>query len=267
MTGRALLQAIALLVAFSPVVTELASHLRDESWARYALVFVPLLLIALRSAPDVQPRRDGLLLLALALAIELFCLAGNTTRIARPAFALALVGMCRAFGSAPTRSSLLAFWLVPVPWVALKLASPGLERFWLDASAAIVNALGASVEVDRGVVSAAAGSLTLRASDSGVLLCVLLAGLGWYAALRTHASLARCAGRAALWAAAGLPAQACGTFVAVGALAVGLPEVGRSVLNPLLWMSLAGLGVWRAESLARRAASPPGNAEPAPSAA
>jgi hypothetical protein len=253
--ARILLPALALLVAFSPVLAELAEHLRDESWARYALVFVPLFALVLRAEPSIPARRDGLVLLGLALAFELFCLAGNTTRLARPAFALAIVGLCRSFGLARARTSLLAFWLVPVPWVLLKLTSPGLERFWIEAAAALVNALGGAVEVQRSVVHGVAGSFAVRASDSGGIPVVMLAGLGWYAGLRCRATLRGCVQRALTWGALGLPAQAVGSAIAVSTLAVGHAGLGRAILDPGIWLVLAIAGIARAEQLARRGAA------------
>ena len=234
------------------MLAELVGHLRAETWARYALVFIPLFAVVLRGAAASPPRRDGLLLVAAALAFELFCLAGNTTRLARPAFALAVVGLCRAFGHAEGRGALLAFWLVPVPWVVLKLVSPGLERLWLDASVALVHAFGGDLEVQRSVVQGAAGSLTLRASDSGLVAVALLSGIGWYAGLRLRDTLTLCARRALLWGAIGIPAQAVATLAAVVAVAAGQPAFGRSILDPLLWLLLAGLGITQAERLFRR---------------
>jgi hypothetical protein len=99
---QTLLLVVAPIVAFSPVLVELAGHMRAEAWARYALVFAPLVAIVLARDTPATPRRDGLLLLGLALAVELFCLVGHTTRLARPAFALAIIGLCRALGRWPT---------------------------------------------------------------------------------------------------------------------------------------------------------------------
>jgi len=263
MRQRALLPAFALLVAFSPVLVELAGHMRDEAWPRYALVFAPLVAIVLARESPSAPRRDGLLLLLAALGVELFCLAGNTTRLARPAFPLAIFGLCRAFGLARGRTAMLAIWLVPVPWMWLKLTSPGLEQAWLQLAAGLVTGLGAELEVEHTLVRGVAGALSVHAEDSGIRLAVLLSGLGWYAGLRCGDAIAGCARRALLWAALGLPAQALGTLLAVAVLATGHAAAAGALLDPGLWIAVAGLGVARSEQLARQPAQRPGDGETA----
>ncbi|MBW2269977.1 MAG: hypothetical protein JRH16_15515 [Deltaproteobacteria bacterium] len=226
--------------------------MQDEAWARYVLVFIPLVAIVLARESTAAPRRDGLLLLVAALGIELFCLAGSTTRMARPAFPLAILGLCRAFGLARGRTAVLAFWLVPLPWMVLKLTSPDLERTWLQLAAGLLSGMGAELEVQRSSLRGAAGVLGVQASDSGLRLAVLLSGLGWYASLRRNDSLAACVRRALIWGALGLPAQALGTLLAVAVLAMGHSAAARALLDPGLWLVLALLGVARSEQLARQ---------------
>jgi hypothetical protein len=141
---------------------------------------------------------------------------------------------------------------VPIPWAVLKLTSPGLEDTWLQLAGQIVQTLGGEIEIQQRQVLGSAGVLTVDAADSGVRLVALLAGLGWYAALRCGDPLTGCARRALLWAAWGLPAQALASLLVVGTLALGSAAAARWLLDPGIWLALAVLGVGRAEQLARR---------------
>jgi hypothetical protein len=247
---------LALLVGFAPVLLDLVHHVSAEPWARYILVFVPLCVVCLASCRE-EPRRhaDGYLWLAIAIVVELVAIAGSTTRLARPAFALAVIGLCRASGLANTRTAALTFWLIPVPNLLLRMASPALETGLLGIAATAGRAAGVAVEVEGPVASAASGALVLQPWHGGLPLVALLSGLGWYASLRDGSGLAAALGRMLVWGALGLPLQALALLGAVWVLAAGAPEVGREFLEQYLWCGVAAAAIVRIEWRARRAGS------------
>ena len=80
----------------------------------------------------------------------------------------------------------------------------------------------------------------------------VLAGLGWYSAARSGLSLRAAAARAARWAACGIPLQAIAMLLAVGALALGWPKLGRGWLNQGTWIATAVIGLALVEIRQRR---------------
>jgi hypothetical protein len=248
MGPRALLLWVALLAGFSPILADLVDHLVAEPWARYVLVFVPLCIVCLARCREARPRRaDGFLWIAIAAVAELVAVGGNTMRLARPAFALAVVGLCRAFGLATARAAALCFWLVPVPTVLLNVVSPRLEELWLGVAVAVARATGVDLEVNGPVALAASGTLELERWHDGLPLVALLSGLGWYASLREGSGLTATLRRTLVWGLLGLPLQALAVLVAVAALAGGAPEVGRAFLDHSLWGAVAVVTIARIE--------------------
>ena len=72
----------ALLVAFSPVLVDLGRHWFHSDWARYSIVFVPLLVWAVRRSPAQEPRRGlGWTLVAFSFVIELVAAKGAMIEI------------------------------------------------------------------------------------------------------------------------------------------------------------------------------------------
>lgn len=252
MGGRALLLWVALLAGFSPILADLVDHLFAEPWACYVLVFVPLCGVGLARS-QAQPRRrpDGFVWLAIAVLVELVAVGGNTTRLARPAFPLAVIGLCRGFGLATTRAAALSLWLVPVSSSLLRLASPRLEELLLGMAVAVVRVTGVDVTVDGRVAWAASGALQLQRWHGGLPLMALLSGLGWYASLRADSGLAATLRRTLAWGALGFPLQALGVVVAVGVLAAGAPAVARALLDHGVWASVAVLAIARVECCRR----------------
>ena len=63
---------LALAAAFSPLLVELAMHLRAEAWARYVLWFVAITPFAIASlGGQAPPQRVGFALLLVALMLQL----------------------------------------------------------------------------------------------------------------------------------------------------------------------------------------------------
>ena len=207
----------ALLVAFSPVLVDLGRHWFHSDWARYSIVFVPLLVWAVRRSPAQKPRRGlGWTLVAFSLVIEMVAATGAMIEIARPMFSVAVIGLILATGVAPLRTAMLALWIVPVPnFLSSVMGGDVLARNFFAAMAELLSYLGRDLQVTRQSLVAGDQELYIVAVYAGLSLFVLLAGLGWYRALklglRPLATL-RCL----------LLHMLCGVPIQIAAIALGL---------------------------------------------
>jgi hypothetical protein len=235
---------LGLVGAVSPVVADLLSHWAAEPWARYALVFVPLLAVCVwQSRAGARKSADGYLWLLAGILIELVAIRADAIRMARPGLALAVIGLCRAFGLASASASALALWLIPVPSMILALASPDLEMAWARFALAPLGWLGAQMSLEGARLVAPAGVLALRPSDGGLTLLALLSGLGWYASIRAGHAAPKAAGRALIWGASSIPVQAAAMLLALGALAGRSPELARLMLDSIVWSVTAAVAL------------------------
>ena len=259
---------LGLAVAFSPVLVNLVQHLEEEAWARYVLVF-PFLLALCIAQDSSRPRASalGYVALTVGILIELVAIVGSTMVWARPALPLAVIGLCGAFGLASTRTALLACWLIPVPHFVLRMLSPQLETGLLRPLTRLLSPLGAELRLEGSRVLATGFELEVFDFDGGLTLAALLVGLGWYAGLRRGCSLFGTVGRAVLWGALALPIQLLALLLALLALVLGAPSVGRFFLTHVLWVvvAVAGIaciefGVKADRRFARRASGPGGSA-------
>ena len=113
----ALLWAL-LLVALSPVIADWVRHLVAEPTARYAVVFVPLLVHLAWTRPHTQPRRAMALVVVLAAVLVAFlAVGGGVTRIGRLAVPFAILGLAAWIGRPGPAVVGLAFFAIPVPSV------------------------------------------------------------------------------------------------------------------------------------------------------
>jgi hypothetical protein len=230
---------LGLLVAFSPVLVNLAQHLAVEAWARYVLVFPFLLVLCIvRDSARLRPSALGYVALILAILIELGAIGGSTMVWARPPLPLAVIGLCMAFGLAPLRTTLLACWLIPIPHRILRMPSPELETALLSPLVGLLNALGAKLRLEGSRVFAATGELEIFDFDGGLTLVALLSGLGWYAGLRERKGLFGIVGRAIWWGALAIPLQLLALLLALMTLVLGAPSLGRFFLSHVLWVSV-----------------------------
>lgn len=249
-SGSALLAVLALVAALSPTLVELGRHLAAEPATRYALLF-PLLLV--RAAHREEPAtrsRAGYALLVAGLALELLGFAGGMPKLGRPGLPLAVIGLCRALGLASWRTSLLALWIVPVPYGVCGLVSPALELLWYGAASGLVNtAAGAGLALGPSrdflfEVTGRAGVLAVRPWESGVPLAVLLAGIAWYAGRLRAAPVGPALRRAAWAAGVGLLLQAPIVVATVALLAGGHVAAAGAVRDHAFWLVAAGGLVW-----------------------
>jgi hypothetical protein len=265
---RNVLAVAALVAAVSPTLVELARQLVAEPATRYALLFPMLLVRAARHEKEATPSRAGYALLAAGLALELLGFGGGMPKLARPGLPLAVIGLCLALGLASWRTSLLALWIVPVPYAVCSLVSPGLELLWYDGAVGLVNAVtgaGLAIAPSRDFlfdVVAGAGTLAVRSWEGGLPLAALLAGLGWYAGRLQGATAGRGLRKAGLAGVVGLLLQAPIVAVSVALLAAGEVGAAGAVRDHAFWLVAAGGLLW-AERAAVPAAAAASRWEPA----
>ena len=240
---------IALLLALSPSLLDLAAHWVAEPWARPSAIFAPLWLVsALRDRSLRRPHVDGYLLMALGLAIALASVGGGMTRLGRPGIPLAMVGLARALGRPALPRALVAAWMIPLPNFITHALSPGLEALVGKGAAVLAHALGLHVSFADGQLSGPAGALALEPADGGLPLAAMLAGLAWYRAASSDAPL-RAAARAALRAAPwGLAAQTVGLCIACALAIAGAPGTAADILHNGVWLAAAAVFLLRARS-------------------
>lgn len=245
----ALLLWIALGVALSPSLVELAAHWLREPWSRYSALFAALWVACARSESLPRtPRADGYLLVLLGVALGAVAVGGGMGRFGRPGIALAVVGLARVLGAPSLPRALLAAWVVPVPNAVLAFV-PGVESVTAAGVAAVASGFGLELAARptlEGVeLVAPAGGLALGPEHGGLPLAALLAGLGWYAVARRGGALpaaARGALRSAPWALALQPAA---IALAAALLLAGAPGAAAALLQPGVWLAVAAVALRR----------------------
>jgi hypothetical protein len=220
--------AVALVVALSPALRELAHHQLAHAWTRYA--WIPAVLVgiaAVRGGPARPAPRAGAAAMAGGVGLELLGLAGGVPALGRVGAGLAAAGWLRAGGLVSRETALLALLAVPIPSRLAALPSPAAERTLRDAAAAVWG-----LEVDGPAVVGPGGPLALAPWHAGLPLAALGAALGLYAAGRQGFRGRTAWAAAALGALLALPLQAAAVIGPAGALvAAGRPEAARRLLE------------------------------------
>lgn len=228
----------ALALAVSPSLVDLGQHVATNPWARGAAMF-PFLLawLAFTTQERDRPARDGIVWLALGVAMTLVGVGGGMPRVGRPGIALAVIGLARATGAPPLRCACLAAFAIPLPTQLLAMLAPGLEAFAASLAARVASAAGAAAQVDWGrgaeirFVVPPGDALSLHPADGGLPLAWTLAGLGWFAALLRGASLRGAAARALRWSFAAIPVQLMVLSVACAVALLGAATQARGLLD------------------------------------
>lgn len=241
---------LAAAVAFSPSLVDLAGPAirlpRDR--ASFVLAAILLLRAALVLRAETPARRQGAVLLLLAVALQLFGIVGDASTLGRMSVGLAIIGVSRFGGRPPLAAALLSLWLVPIPVSVLEPFRAPLENAAAAFVAAVAELLGAPAQAVGPVVRLGAQSLELQVSAAGVQLGHLLSLLGWYAGAMRGETPLRCLRSAALWGACGV-ALALPCLAAAGAALVGSgPGLARMLLDHALPLLLALAGFVLAEA-------------------
>ncbi len=236
----------ALAAALSPAGVELARHLSGEPPDRYVLVAAVLIGLSLRSGAEI-PRSTplpalGIGMLLAAVLVELLGIAIGSWWFARLAIPVAVCGLALGGGTLSPRVALLAFGLIPVPNFIVTLGTPEVESALARWLAGAVGGLVA-IEPAGPLLHGAGGRLELQPHDDPLRLALVLAMLGWYAALRRGEPWPRGLARALAFAGGSLVLQPLALLLAVGLLAAGAPDAAALWLRSGAWLAVAAIGL------------------------
>lgn len=175
-----------LFLISGPILLDYAKHVAANSWAWYALVFVPITPLAILMTPTQRPRViAAVLLVTLGAAVETVAMASATLRLGRLGFVLAATGILLLQGRGSARTAVLLVLCVPLPhWILESMGDrllPQLAQIlatFSQWSGTPALALGAQIE-------SAAGIFKLEATDIGWTSAILAFGLTWFVCLRS----------------------------------------------------------------------------------
>lgn len=252
-----------LLVAFSPVLLELAEHLIAHPWTRSALVFPWLSALAIRADRGRSESKPLIwACVVLGILIELVAVSGGILRVGRVGLVVAAMGIVCGAGWARPLTTLLLVWVLPLPSALMRLASPDLESAWGGTVAALVPGLALDAASSGPALVAGEHALRLVAPDGGLALGFGLAGLGWFNAIAVGHRGGRAWVGSIGWGICLIPVQL--GILAIGGLALVAgcgPGRARWILDQSGWILVGVLGVtlaakhWPAELDARPDAS------------
>jgi hypothetical protein len=244
----------AVLLAFSPVIADVATHLVREPWARYCLVFPPLAVLATRASQWQLPAsRIGLVAIGVAVLIELFCLVAGLPRFGRVGLLLGVCGALVSAGALAPAALPLVLLSVPVPFALFRPFAPEVPRALATATAAVARRVGVDATALGTRLLDANGSelFGFLPQDVGLPTGLLLAGLAWYAGVRAHRPSGATLRAAVVWGAAGCVAH----WVVAIAEALATAQRGGDPFGlpwaTWLWLGAAVIGVGCAERNAR----------------
>lgn len=240
---------IGLLVAFSPVIAQLATVIVTLPEHRHAALGWLLFVLALRHGNSARaaPRPYGLGLIALGALLEVLGIAGGSWAVARLGLPLAVCGLALRFGRPPLTTAALSLWALPLPGTVASLLKPlSIHRHLADLATGLLTPLGAPLTVVGRAIHTPDGILDVT-SRPGWVLVYILAGLGWYSAARSGLSLPGALARAALWAVWAIPLQALAILGAAGVLWLGEAKLARAWLGHGAGLVTAAVGLAIAE--------------------
>jgi hypothetical protein len=232
---------LMLIIAFSPVLFELWSHVETHPWARTALIFPLLAWVATRTAPRAERLpSSGLIwsVLGVALVLELVAVSGDAPRIGRIGLVAGWVGLVWGAGWAKLVPALLLVWVIPLPSTLMEILSPGLEQGlgWICSALLPGVALGA-VGPSPALMGPEEALVVLGSASGGLAMLFGFAGLAWFRAAVQGVTLSTAAIRALGAALLGLPLQAIIVVAAGGLLATGQgEETAQAVLAHAGWI-------------------------------
>jgi hypothetical protein len=245
---------LALAVAFSPTLFELATHMVAEPWARYAVVPLLLLLRAAVTGSTVhQARRFGLWLILGGLALEILGIVAGPQRLARLGLPLAIIGMSCLLGRPSIPTAMLSLWIVPIPYTFIHTLSPVLDSLVARAAALLAWPLIPELMVEDHALRWCTEQLWITPAQMGLPLAALLSSIGWFHATQSGRSMLKAAERAALWGLAAFPIQAIAIALAALTLRLGEAEIGRTWLDHGVWILAASAGTLWSERRLRPA--------------
>ena len=223
---------LAALFALSPILVDWGFHLVETPSSRYAALFPVLYLIGIRHDARERVRKDGYLLLALAIALVILSVGGGFTRWGRIAVPITLVAMIRLSGLASTRGALTMLWFVPVPHFIEMLAWPELVLFYAQS----LPGLTISLESARVVLGSGVSVLQLAPADAGLPLMASLSGISYFASWQRREPLLRTGVRMGVSVVLALPIQYGAVWVAIILLRSDFPHAAQIWINSTIWV-------------------------------
>jgi hypothetical protein len=236
-----------LLAGFSPVIAKYVRGFSAEYSPASTLLAPVLIAVCLwrGAVPDEPPRRAGVALVLTGLLCELLGVALETWTVAWIGFPIAVVGMALWLGRPSWRVAVLAFGLVPVPTSIETALTPTPETMLLSGACAVWRAFGLDFSCIGPVARLGDRHLELFYGDAGWTIALVLAELGWFAAIARGATVLRALATAVASAAAVIVVQPLAVGLALGIFAVSSMGVARAWLSYGVWISLAaGVILW-----------------------
>ena len=238
---------LSLAIAFSPALLDLARHLIEFPWARYAMVFPLLFARCALRAERTRPIAAGTWAIFAGLALEVGAAFAGSIRWARPGIAIAIIGMCLRLGLGTWRLWALMLFAVPAPNFLVELGAPGPATALARIAAGGWRMLGVDVESSVRVL----GDLSLFPNEHWLAIAPLLAGLAWYEGLLRARPLPRAIAASAACAALAIPIELIARATAVGAAAAGAAPQSLALLGNATWIAVAVAGIAIAEARLR----------------
>ncbi len=241
--------ALLVFVASGPALVNLGEHWIAHAWSRYSLVFLPLLIVAIRSDRHDDSGRAqrwlGAGLIAAALVVQLAAVIISHVQVGRPALAVAIVGLLLLRQTASLRCALLALWVVPVPHGLMNFLGGDASVEWIfESAAALLAPLGFTYDISRHWVVADTAEFHLRTVYLGLPLLVHLLGLGWYSCVRRSTDFWTTLGVLVLLALSAPAIQFLAIVVALLAVQAGHLVVADAMLETGSWIVTAAIAIF-----------------------
>jgi len=183
-SGTAWTLWIALAVATSPVLLDLADHVAAHSWAWYVVVFPPLFALSITRVEVTRPRPVlAIACLFVGLAVELVAIASGQLRSGRIAVLLCVLGMLWLEGRMRWRPTVLLVLCIPIPSFVLERLGESLLFLVAQPLAGTIRWTGSPALARAGHIDLPGESLLLVGSDLGWQTGLLAFGITWFVGL------------------------------------------------------------------------------------
>lgn len=247
--GLEVVLTLALGIAFSPSLQSLIVNWLQNPWSRYGLVFVPLVALCARDdSPAKRYPRTGLAVICAGMLLQLTAANSLLPALSRPAIVIGFVGLFLLRGYMSRRCAALALFITPVPYsLASDLGGISMASSMFRGAASSLGPLTANLTVVGDALHAHGLHHPIDSVYAGLPMLVMMAGLAWYARLRTRKPTLEALRGMWTYLAAALAFQAAVITGAAIAFSAGSPWAGEWILGTLWWLIPAALVIARTE--------------------